>query len=51
MKCQNSIFSYLDLINSDYTKKDNWMNLFNNIEIEYDIKPFVQYIESELSKN
>ena len=51
MKCQTSIFSYLDLINSDYTKKENWMNLLNNIDIEYDIKPFVQYLESELSKN
>ncbi len=51
MKCQNSIFSFLDLLNSDYKKKDNWMNLLNNIEIEDDIKPFVQYLESELIKN
>ena len=33
------------------TKKENWMNLLKNIDIEYDIKPFVQYLESELSKN
>ena len=27
------------------------MNLLKNIDIEYDIKPFVQYLKSELSKN
>ena len=51
MSCQNSIFSFLNLLNSDGGNENDWKNLLKDIENEDDTRAFVENIQNELDNN
>ena len=50
MNCQNTISSFLKLLNSDGLNKNDWTNLLNNIQKEDNIKTFIDNVQTELDK-
>ena len=48
MSCQNSIFSFLNLLNSDGGNENDWKNLLKDVEKEDDTRAFVENIQNEL---
>ena len=50
MNCQNTISSFLKLLNSDGSNKNDWTNLLNNIKKEDNIKTFIDNVQTELDK-
>ena len=51
MSCQNSIFSFLNLLNSDGGNENDWKNLLKDVEKEDDTRAFVENIQNELDNN